>query len=275
MFDNSSPFATTRPPGPSTKGSVALQRLRHAILTCEIKPGAIFAEAGIETQYRLSRAGVRVALASLAAGGLVTPQPRQGWRAAPMTGAHIGDLISARRQLEPALANRMLTDRDIEQLEALVILHAAVAERDDPQALVTARVNDRQILNILADRTGLFLRRWLTEIWDHTSRVVHFLEGAGAHYRPLSRGPLISALKASAFQTATKELERDIAHFETFVSDALLRLPVQLGGGAPRLSARRRKNRSAVPSADTSKSERHRGDAPPIQGRTRHAWDKN
>jgi hypothetical protein len=31
-----------------------------------------------------------------------------------------------------------------------------VAERDDPQTLVTARVNDRQILNILADRIGLF-----------------------------------------------------------------------------------------------------------------------
>jgi DNA-binding GntR family transcriptional regulator len=181
-----------------------------------------------------------------------------------MTGAHIGDLISARRQLEPALANRVLTDKDIEQLEALVILHAAIAERDDPQALVTARVNDRQILNILADRAGLFLRRWLTELWDHTSRVVHFLEGAGAHYRPLSREPLIAALKVSAFQTAAKELERDITRFETFVSDALLRLPVQLGEGTPKLSARRRKNRSPAPSADTAKSEPHGGSAPVI-----------
>jgi hypothetical protein len=151
-----------------------------------------------------------------------------------------------------------------------------VAERDDPQTLVTARVNDRQILNILADRIGLFplLRQWLTENRDHTSRVVHSLEGAGAHYRPLSREPLITALKASAFQTAAEKLEHDIAQFETFVSDALLRLPVQLGGGAPKLSARRHKNRSAAPSADTSKSEQPRGDAPLIQGRTRHAWDK-
>ena len=34
-------------------------------------------------------------------------------------------------------------------------------------------------------------------------------------------------LKERAYQTAANELERDIAHFEAFVSDALLRLPVR------------------------------------------------
>jgi DNA-binding GntR family transcriptional regulator len=275
MIDNSSLFSNAQPPGPKTKSSVALQRLKHALLTCEIKPGAIFAEAEIEAHYRLSRAGVRAALASLAAHGLVTPQPRQGWRAAPITGAVIGDLISVRRQLEPTLAKRVLSDKDIEQLNALVMLHTALAERDDAQARVTARVTDRQILNVLAGGAGLFLRRWLTEMWDHTSRVVHFLDGGGAHYRPLSREPLIAALKARTSKAAAKELERDIAYFETFVADALLQLPVQLGGGVEQLSARSRKKRATAPFPNASNCAQHRGCAPLIQGRTRHAWDKN
>lgn len=57
--------------------------------------------------------------------------------------------------------------------------------------------------------------------------MVHFLKGAGAHYWPLSREPLFVVLKERAYQTAANELERDIAHFEAFVSDALLRLPVR------------------------------------------------
>ena len=239
MYDRSSPFALPQPPGPTAKSAVALQVLRHAVLTCELAPGAAFSEVEVETRYRLGRAGIRAALQVLAAEGLVAPLPRQGWRAKPITGAFIGDVITARRQAEAAIAHVELTASERERVQTLVMLAATLAGRQDPQALVTARVTDRQILDLLADRTNWFHRKWLRELWDHSQRVVCFLEAGEVQYRPLSREGLFEALAASDRAGATAELSRDIDQFETFVSRALLRRPEDLLGQSQQRSARR------------------------------------
>jgi len=257
MYDRSSPFATAAPPGPSSKGSVALQVLRHALLSCEIPPGAAFAEAEVEARYRVGRASVRAALASLAGEGLVTALPRQGWRAAPISGTLIGSLIGARRLLEPCLADRALSAGEVTRLETLVGLETALIGRDDPQAIVTARVTDRQIMDILGEGVGHFRRKWLTEIWDHAGRIQHFLERSGPGYRPAGRERLIGALKANDRAAASREILEDIARFEAFVADALLRRPEALQGSEAKASARRvrRRPRSATKSSAHATSD--------------------
>jgi DNA-binding GntR family transcriptional regulator len=250
MYDRSSPFALPRPPGPTAKNAVALQVLRHAVLTCELAPGAAFSEIDFETRYRLGRAGIRVALQALAAEGLVAPLPRQGWRTQPITGAVIGGLITARRQTEAVIAHVQLSATERERVHTLVLLNATLAERQDPQALVTARVTDRQILDLLADRTNWFHRKWLRELWDHSQRVVSFLESGEVQYRPLSREGLFEALAASDHSSATAEILREVDHYEAFVSRALLRHPEALIGHSQERSARRSRVKKPTRSAE-------------------------
>jgi DNA-binding GntR family transcriptional regulator len=249
MYDRSSPFALPRPPGPTAKNAVALQVLRHAVLTCELAPGAAFSEIDLETRYRLGRAGIRVALQALAAEGLVAPLPRQGWRTQPMAGAVVGGLITARRQTEAVIAHVELNATERERVHTLVMLNATLAERHDPQALVTTRVTDRQILDLLADRTNWFHRKWLRELWDHSQRVVSFLESGEVQYRPLSREGLFEALAASDHAGATAEILREVDHFETFVSRALLRHPEAVIGQSQKRSARRSRVQKLTSSA--------------------------
>ena len=224
MLDRSSPFSLQRPPGPQSKNAVGLKRLRHALLTCEIEPGSAFAETELETRFELSRASIRVALASLAAEGLVTSRARQGWQAAPVTGELIGDLIAVRRKVEPLLLERVPGQPALEKLDTLAMMNAAVAGRDDPQSLVTARATDRQLLEILAGNSGHFLSKWLCEIWDHSARVIHFLENSEARFFTSNRRPLVKALAQHDRATATAEILLDIERFHQFVADALLRL---------------------------------------------------
>jgi DNA-binding GntR family transcriptional regulator len=224
--------------------------LRHAVLTCELAPGAPFTEVEVEAQYRLGRAGIRAALQVLAAEGLVAPLPRQGWQARPITGAFIGDVITARRQAEAVIAHVELTASERERVQTLVMLAATLAGRQDPQALVTARVTDRQMLDLLADRTNWFQRKWLRELWDHSQRIVSFLESGEMQYRPLSREGLFEALAASDHAGATAEILREIDHFETFVSRALLRRPEALLSQSQKRSARRSRVQKLTRSAE-------------------------
>jgi hypothetical protein len=170
---------------------------------------------------------------------LVAPLPRQGWRTQPITGAVIGGLITARRQTEAVIAYVQLSATERERVQTLVMLTATLAERQDPQALVTARVTDRRILDLLADRTNWFHRKWLRELWDHSQRVVIFLEAGEVRYRSLSREGLFEALAASDHVGATAEILQEIDHFEAFVSRALLRHPEALLGQSQKRSARR------------------------------------
>ncbi len=228
MLDSSSPFAGAEPPGPDAKNLLALRRLRHAAVSCEIRPGAHVTEAEIAARFGLGRAGVRTALNTLSAENFAAPRPRKGWQIAPVTGALIGEIIDGRRRLEPALADKGLTANMAEQLLSLARINVGIAERHDAQPLVTARLADRQIMQMLAERNGRFLRHWLAQVWDHADRIVHFLAAEGTRYRPIDRGPLIGALASGELDTARAELERDICRYLDFVTDALLRLPLAL-----------------------------------------------
>ncbi|MBZ6078432.1 GntR family transcriptional regulator [Microvirga puerhi] len=218
---------------------MAIQVLRHAILSCELAPGGAFSEIEIEARYRLARAGIRSALQTLSAEGLVAPVPRQGWRTKSITGAFIGELIAARRQIEPVLAQVKINATERERLQTLAALAATLAERRDPQAIVTARVTDRQFLDLLADRADWFHKRWLYELWDHSQRVVSFLERGEIQYQSLSREALLSALATSDADGATEEIVREIIHFEAFVTGALLRHPDVLTASMQQRKVRR------------------------------------
>ncbi len=248
MLDSNSPFAPAAPPGPGSRNSVAAQRLRQAFVTCEIAPGAHVGEAEIAQRFGLGRAAVRTALTALAAAGFVLRHPRQGWQAAPVVGATVGEIVAARRRLEPALVERPLVERELPVLQSLARLAAAAIAANDRKALSTARIADRQIMETLARGSGAMMLRWLGEAWDHAARLAHLIDQAGALLWPSDREPLIAALTRNDRAAALVEIERDIAHLETAALRALLASQASLTVNSPRRSARRR--RKAVASRE-------------------------
>lgn len=88
----------------------AYERIHRDIISCVIAPGSEISEAQICSQYKLGKAGVRVALTKLSHDGLVRAIPRRGYRVVPVTLQDIHDVFELRLMLEPAAA-RMAAGR--------------------------------------------------------------------------------------------------------------------------------------------------------------------
>jgi DNA-binding GntR family transcriptional regulator len=228
MYDPASPFAQARVPGAEPKTAFALKRLRRAVIECELRPNAECSEPELAKRFGLGRAAVRTALVTLTAEGLVAVEPRRGWRVAPVTGALIGDVIRARKAIEPALADLRLPPDTAARLVALTRMGVALQGREDHQALVTLRSADRQILDQLAARAGGLVGNWLDQAWNQADRIAAFFDLAGRHHRPIGREPLVAALAAGNTEAARREIAAAIASFQDFATDALFSLPSSL-----------------------------------------------
>ncbi|MGO1074113.1 GntR family transcriptional regulator [Inquilinus sp. CA228] len=240
MYDPASPFAQARAPGAEPKAAFALKRLRRAVIECELRPNAECSEPELAARFGLGRAAVRTALTTLAAEGLVTVEPRRGWRVAPVTGALVGDVIRARKAVEPGLADLRLPPDAAARLTALTRMGVALQGREDHQALVTLRSADRQILDQLAARAGGLVGHWLDQAWNQADRIAAFFDLAGRHHRPIGREPLIGALAAGDANTARGEIAAAIAAFQEFATDALFSLPSSLDVAGKGSGRRRR-----------------------------------
>ena len=225
MLDSASPFATVVPPGTEPMNTLAFKRLRQAVVVLELLPGSIVGENELAERYRLGRASVRVALTRLASAGLVEARARHGWHIVPVTGLFVSELIAARQCLESSLAHIRLSPKEGDRLNTLAAMNQALRGQDGA-ALATARINDRQILDLLAQHLDTLRRRWLGEAWDHSDRVVALLDQAGRIRWPYDRGLLLSALLCGDAITARREIKGDIADFEAHAANAFFHSPV-------------------------------------------------
>jgi DNA-binding GntR family transcriptional regulator len=223
MLDKSSAFFAIQPPAPTAKNAFALERLRQAILWCELAPGATVSEGVLARQYRLGRAAVRSALTRLAAEGFATARPRQGWRIAPITGALLDDLLAARRLAETPLAALELAGDELERLRVLAGFLTELRRAADPQSLVTARQYDRQLMDALAQRAGSFVARWLGDVWRHGDRMLRFFERPDAHFAAPDRLALVNALAARNSAAAEAALLGEIQRFNEFLTRQMVR----------------------------------------------------
>jgi GntR family transcriptional regulator, rspAB operon transcriptional repressor len=78
--------------------------LRHAVLTCEFRPGQELREQVLAEKYRVSRSPVRDSLLRLEQERLVTVLPRQGYRVNPISSDDVEDLFGLRLIIGPACA---------------------------------------------------------------------------------------------------------------------------------------------------------------------------
>lgn len=235
MFDPASPFLGKADPlQPAQKTGFAEDRLKIAVQSCELAPGAIATEAQISERFGLGRAAVRVALARLSAMGLVHPIPRAGWKVLPVTGELIGDVIAARRQVEPCLGESRPDAAGMARMGELAEMIEALEGRVEPAAAGARRSFEREFLDLLAGGVGnRLMARFLAGLWDHSERIQRFLDTGDV--------PLLAGCRARALLQAVAEGEggkvvalrmADIAAFQEFAVAALMRDRTELGASA-------------------------------------------
>lgn len=194
MFDKDSPFALTpqAPPRGDSLGDLALATLRTAILACDPAPGSIVTEAELDSRFGLGLAATRAALARLSAIGWIDAKPRRGWRVLPVSGAHLADLLAARRLLEPILAETLVPPERAREMLIQADIYDASA-RQDGDARHFAEL--RAVAHCAGAVHQPSIRAWLTESWELSLRADRHLASRLSITRPaLPLGALARAL---------------------------------------------------------------------------------
>ncbi|MHB1111300.1 MAG: GntR family transcriptional regulator [Devosia sp.] len=238
MYDPSSPFRR-KLPRHRQKKAFAEQRLREAILWCELNPGETVTEVDLVDRFGIGRAAVRVALARLASLGLVQPIPRAGWRVQPMSGALIGQVIAARRLVEPALCEVLVTQEVRARCNQLVAVIEAMGGRETPEALLSSRTYSREVGDILLAHINPLLASFLGDLWDQSDRIIRFFERRnGPRFNTPELRTLLDAIFAQDIPAVRGFCAREIDRLESFVAARLLHddseLTLPAGSDKPR-----------------------------------------
>lgn len=224
MYDRNSPFtAKLSVLEPRQKTEFAEDRLMQAILWCELAPGSTATEVELAERFGLGRAATRAALAKLSAFGLMHAIPRLGWRVLPMSGALIGQVISARRLAEPALGEAVLSQEALSSASSLAHMISIIGDRVEDGSLLTRRGYERDLMEIMLAGVNPIVAGFLSSLWAQSDRIIRFLElGGAAPYGAMDAGALVEAYRAGDAQAVCAVRTREIEKFQSFVSLALL-----------------------------------------------------
>lgn len=122
-----------------TAQEVVLTSVREAILAGVLAPGARLRQEELAELFGTSRIPVREALRALEYEGLVTSEPHRGFTVTSLDADDVEEVYDLRILLEGhavRLAMALLTDEDLEELEAL---HAQMAAATTPDEQLAAR----------------------------------------------------------------------------------------------------------------------------------------
>lgn len=168
-------------------------RLRQAILTGEIAPGADLSQVQLAADLGVSRTPLREALRMLQREGLVRSSPNKRVTVAELTAQDMEELYVLRLTLESVavrLTVPLATHEDFASLEGAMTQMAYFAERHDYERyLVPHRLFHRTLVCHSGDR----LVHLLAELSDHgeryrhlhTTKATHAWEKAQAEHRAI------------------------------------------------------------------------------------------
>lgn len=142
----------------TTQESVAT-RLRHLILSRELRPGERLVQSELAEQLGVSRTPVREALHRLESDGLVKISPHKGASVADLSISELDEIYTIRIAIEgygAYLAAQSITDEDLERLEVLVHRMREVFEQGDRLQLLEVNRNFYTVLYSIANRPRLY-----------------------------------------------------------------------------------------------------------------------
>lgn len=171
----------------------AHSKLRRAIVTCTLSPGAAFSEATLCARHGLTLASARAALARLRAEGLVIARPRSGHIVTPITPTDVRDIFALRRVLQGHAAEEAACRADPEVLRAR---DAACTAAEGRRAAFIA-ANNAFHLAVAAAAGNARLTVAIRDLLDHAERLHHLgLRRRQGSPMPPWRAPLIAAIVA-------------------------------------------------------------------------------
>jgi DNA-binding GntR family transcriptional regulator len=138
----------------ATSGAAAYERLRRAVTTLELAPGAGVSEAQLVEAFGYSKAAVRAALARLRGEGLVVAEPRRGHVVAPLTVRDVLDIYDLRLQLEPPATEAAAGRLGPEELARLRALVDPLVDSDDQGSIERFLAANRTIHLALVEAAG-------------------------------------------------------------------------------------------------------------------------
>ena len=128
-------------PRQDTRAARGTERLREAVLTLRLAPGTRLVEREMVERLGVSRTGVRAALQSLEAEGLVVRGRRGVFAVATVSRDEVRQIYEVRAALEPAMARLFIeraTDQQVAALGAAVAGAEQAAHALDAPAYVQA-----------------------------------------------------------------------------------------------------------------------------------------
>lgn len=246
MFDHQSPFVIKTPPD---LAELAEQRLVGDILSGKLLPGQRLSEQALCQEYRFGRGIMRGVLGRLAHRGFVSSQSRSGWKVASITAVGLREITLARRQMEPLLAHVDISHQDIERLEVICDMQAAIASHPSLSIdqISLLRRYEREIRDLLAN--GLrapLIAGWLGNLWDRSEFYLNFLETAApAKLKPADWNVYVDAKKAGRVKDAAAFIRKTGEAFAAYTQAQLLQSDLSLSiAPQPRKRATARDGRS-------------------------------
>jgi DNA-binding GntR family transcriptional regulator len=139
-----------------------LYRMREAIVSGKIEPGAHLNETDIAKQMAVSRIPVREALRKLEQEGLIVRLPNKGCFVITFTEQDIKEVFSLRASLESMAyqwAIPKMTSQDVDKLRELVKNQEQAIQREDYDELARLDMHFHEFICIKADHSRL-LKAW-------------------------------------------------------------------------------------------------------------------
>ena len=215
----------------SSRGSSSVLRaLLNATITLELPPSELLSERELMQRTGAGRASLRLAIASLADLGLITPLARKGLVVAPVDVLDIPAVYDARLAIETALARlaaQRATRDQIEPLRALADLPPG--ESDDAAAFVARDIALH--LAIAGAARNRYLEDSLTRILPLSARLWHLLyreQGADRKYM-FHHGDIVAAIAAHDPDAAENAVRSHLQSAREILANAFI--PVAHGDG--------------------------------------------
>jgi DNA-binding GntR family transcriptional regulator len=127
------------PDAKNTKATKLVDRLREAILSGELKPGAKINLDRVRQEFDVSLSPLREALARLIAVGLVQLHDNRGYTVAPVSLADLGEITRLRVEFESLALSSAIANADLtwegEVMRALHRLNRTTRDPADPATL--------------------------------------------------------------------------------------------------------------------------------------------
>lgn len=195
-------------PRRNTQAGRSTQELREAILTLRLQPGTRLVEREMVDRLGVSRTGVRAALQSLEAEGLVVRGRRGVFAVARVSPDEARQIYEVRAALEPAMARLFVahaTNQEIAALGAAVAGAEAAAREQDAPSYVEAF---HSFYAVLLAGSGNDIAR---QILDNLEARISYLRHLTTHEAPQSRQLRTVALLRGVFEAVEERSAERVA----------------------------------------------------------------